>query len=85
VIDYRSLLAALVKEVAQDCCAPASAEGPPEHLAEDKESICGRPARWGILTAWTCSKHRRERDKNEIGGPALRAALAALDDDGVGT
>ncbi len=77
--DYRPLLTALVAEVAQECCAPKSAEGPVSRLAEGDEPICGQPARWGVLTAWTCSKHRRERDKNEIGGPALRAALAAID------
>ena len=79
--DYRPLLTALVAEVAERCSAPASAEGPPDHLAENDEPICGRPARFGILTGWTCLKHRRERDRHEIGGPALRAAMAALDYD----
>src|SRR5277367_2313239 len=74
----RDLLAALVEEVGEPCFAPKSAEGPVANLAEGDEPICGRPARWGILTAWTCSKHRRERDKKPIGGPALQAAIAAL-------
>jgi hypothetical protein len=79
LVDYRQLLKALVSEVAERCYAPAWAEGPPERLVEEHERRCERPARWGILTAWTCSKHRRPGDKIEIGSPALRAALAALE------
>ena len=78
--DYKALLEALVAEVAQECAAHASAEGQVEDLAKDEDPICGKPARWGVLTAWTCTKHRRTRDKNEIGRPALRAALAALEE-----
>jgi hypothetical protein len=79
VAELKALLVSLVAEVAQECCAPKDADGPPTKLAEGEAPICGRPARWGILTAWTCSKHRRPSDRNAIGGPALQAAMAALD------
>lgn len=75
----RGALEALVAEVAEKCCARAEETGPVEVLAEDKELICGKPARWGLLTGWTCDLHRREKDRNEIGGPALRAAFAVLE------
>lgn len=75
--DVRKLLADLVAENAEKCSAVAGSVGQ-GRLADNEEPICGKPARWGVLTAWTCDEHRRERDENEIGGPALRAAFAFL-------
>ena len=75
----KSKLKALVAEVSPPCCAPAEESGPPSALAEGDDPICGRPAIYGILSAWTCAKHRRPGDRNEVGGDALRAAVKACD------
>lgn len=74
----RVALENLVAEVATECAAPKGHVGPAGNLARDDEPICGRPARWGIITAWTCGEHRRVCDRKEIGEPALRAAFEVL-------
>ena len=82
----RAALSNLVAEVAQECAARADERGPATRLAEGNEVPCGKPARWGILTAWTCDEHRRVDpspgrvygDLKEVGGPALLAAMSFL-------
>lgn len=68
----------LEADVSSECQGPRDSDERRLSREQHDEPICGAPARWGILTAWMCDRHRRAVDKNDLDRPALSAARADL-------
>ena len=64
--DLEAALCALLVKVVGQCCIGSESDRCPE------------PAVYGILTGYTCAKHRSAKHPHIIGGPAVEQAVRAL-------